>query len=86
VSGDSGDDRLSGGAGFDRLDGNSGDDRLHGGPGRNRIRGGKDRDTIDAANGFRDVVNCGQGRDVGRADGNDRLRRCEVVFRLRRVG
>jgi hypothetical protein len=38
---------------------------------------------IDAANGARDVVDCGTGRERVRADVEDRLRRCELIERLR---
>lgn len=91
--GGAGDDRLEGGDGGDLLKGGSGDDRLTGGPGRdrlhagggeNRLSGGSGGDYFDSVNGTRDRVNCGPGRDRGRADRIDRLRSCERVRRLGR--
>jgi len=77
--GDSGNDRLSGGTGNDRLSGGSSADRVTGGTGRDRLFGGSGRDTVDARDGWRDVVDCGTGRDTARVDARDRVRRCERV-------
>lgn len=88
VTGRAGPDRITGGAGDDCLDGGAGDDRLSGGPGadrlvagrgRNTLLGGPGNDRLDAANGSRDVVDCGRGRDRLRADRQDRIRGCERV-------
>ena len=81
--GNGGDDLLVGGSGKDRLSGGAGADRLKGGPGRNRLRGGAGNDHLHAANGTRDRVICGPGRDVARVDPVDRVRGCERV-RVRR--
>jgi Ca2+-binding RTX toxin-like protein len=81
IHGLGGRDRLIGGPGHDRLIGGAGHDRLHGGPDRDRIHGGPGRDVIDVRDGGRDRVHCGDGRDVIRADGMDRLRRCERIRR-----
>lgn len=32
-------------------------------PGVDTVRGGRGNDSIDAADGFKDIVNCGKGRD-----------------------
>ncbi len=79
VSGGDSSDRLSGGAGADRLFGGAGRDVLTGGPGRNRYWGEGGPDRIEAVNGIREVVDCGPGRDLVRADRRDRLRKCERV-------
>lgn len=81
--GRSGPDRLDGGPGRDRLDGGLGDDRLVGGPGRDRLRGGPGRDRLLAADGVRDVVDCGRGRDAAVVDRRDRVAGCERVTRRR---
>ena len=52
-----------------------------GGPGRNRLRGGRGNDRLSAANGKRDLVNCGAGRDRARVDAFDLVRGCERVRR-----
>jgi RTX calcium-binding nonapeptide repeat (4 copies) len=52
--GDSGADFLSGGAGRDELSAGLGPDRM---------LGGGDSDLIRAAEGTRDIVRCGRGRD-----------------------
>lgn len=79
-----GSDRLVGGSGADYLSGGSGHDRLVGGPGRNRIEAGGGSDSINSANGVRELVDCGFGRDTVKADLRDRLSGCERVTRVRR--
>ncbi len=79
LSGGEGSDRLSGGKGADRLFGGAGADVLSGGPDRNRYSGGGGPDRIEAANGVREVIDCGPGRDRVRADRTDRLHKCERV-------
>jgi len=86
LSGGDSADRLSGGDGADRLFGGAGNDVLTGGPGRNRYFGEGGRDRIEAANGLREVVDCGPGRDLVRADRSDRLRNCERIQRRRVAG
>jgi Tol biopolymer transport system component len=83
--GGSGNDRLVGGSGADYLAGGSGRDRLVGGPGRNRIVGGGGNDSINSANGVREMVDCGFGRDSVKADRRDILSGCERVRRVRRT-
>jgi Tol biopolymer transport system component len=82
--GGAGNDTVVGGSGRDLLSGGSGGDVLVGGPGRNRYQGGMGSDSIDAANGVRELVDCGFGRDSAKADRNDRLSGCEKVKRIRR--
>jgi len=74
-------DRLLGGRGEDRLFGESGKDRLVGGRGRDFLDGGTGNDSIDVADGERDRVLCGKGRDRVRADRIDTLNGCERVTR-----
>jgi Tol biopolymer transport system component len=81
-----GSDRLVGGSGADYLSGGSGHDRLVGGPGRNRIEAGGGSDSVNSANGVRELVDCGFGRDTVTADRRDRLSGCERVKRVRRTG
>ena len=57
---------------------------LVGGPGRNRYEGGMGSDSINSANGVRELVDCGFGRDFVKADPRDRLSGCEKVKRVRR--
>ena len=81
--GGDGNDRLIGGTGSDYLSGGDDADRLVGGPGRNKLFGGAGSDTIEAANGVRETVDCGRGRDRAVADRADKLFRCERVTRKR---
>lgn len=80
-----GNDVLIGGPGDDVLDGGPGNDELTAGAGRNRLRGGSGNDRINAANGRRDRVNCGAGRDRVVADARDVVAgNCEAVSRRHR--
>jgi uncharacterized delta-60 repeat protein len=81
LDGGDGDDLVDGGSGNDRIRGGDGDDRLYGRRGINRYNGGPGDDRIHARNGRSEVVECGPGRDVVKADRHDRLRRCERVTR-----
>jgi hypothetical protein len=90
IAGRRGDDRLfglggrdcvSGGAGDDMLAGDGGRDVLNGGGGRNSYSGGPGGDRIRAANGVREVVDCGAGGDRATVDRRDRVRGCENVKR-----
>ena len=82
--GGAGNDNLVGGSGSDLLSGGTGGDVLTGGPGRNRYDGGMGSDSINSANGVRELVDCGFGRDFVKADPRDRLSGCEKVKRIRR--
>jgi hypothetical protein len=88
LRGQGGNGSLYGGAGRDTLIGGPGNDTINEVPasysptepldtGPNRIDGGGGRDSIDAANGRRDAVDCGTGRDAVKADKADRLKHCE---------
>jgi Ca2+-binding RTX toxin-like protein len=74
-----GNDTLVGGAGDDKLDGGPGNDMLTGGAGADLLLGGPGSDTIYAADGERDIVDCGPGRDRAVVDSVDKVTNCEVV-------
>ena len=82
--GGAGNDRIVGGSGRDLLSGGAGRDSLVGGPGRNRYYGDTGNDSINSANGVRELVDCGFGRDTVKADPRDRLSGCERVKRVRK--
>ena len=77
-------DRLYGGPGGDRLVGGTGADQLVGNIGRDLFDGGAGADVINSADGVRERVRCGSGRDRAIADVADRLLGCERVKRRRR--
>jgi hypothetical protein len=81
ILGMGGNDTIPGGAGDDRLDGGAGNDVITGGSGADRLRGGPGSDTIYAADGERDVVDCGAGRDRAVVDPFDTVVNCEVVVK-----
>jgi len=83
LNGGGGRDKLSGGAGNDNLAGGIGNDTIDGGQGTNRYSGGAGNDSLNSANGKRETVDCGSGRDSARVDRRDRVRRCERVRRTR---
>ena len=92
LSGGAGRDRLEGGTHRDRLYGGPGNDRLLGGDGADRlvgnagldlVDGGAGADVIDSADGTRERVRCGPGRDRVTADAADVLLGCERVRRRR---
>ena len=74
-----GNDREDGGAGNDKLDGGPGNDQVTGGPGKDTIAGGAGSDVLLAADGARDVVDCGAGKDTAVVDAIDVVRGCEKV-------
>ena len=74
-----GNDTLLGGAGDDRIEGGPGNDVITGGGGADRLFGGPGSDTINAADGERDTIDCGAGRDRASADSFDVVKNCEVV-------
>ncbi len=74
-----GNDTLLGGAGDDRIDGGAGNDVITGGAGADKIDGGAGSDTIFAADGERDTIDCGPGRDRVVADSFDKVVNCELV-------
>jgi Ca2+-binding RTX toxin-like protein len=79
ILGNGGNDTILGGAGDDRIDGGPGNDIITGGSGADRLLGGSGSDTIRAADGERDVVDCGDGRDRAVVDAFDKVTNCEVV-------
>jgi hypothetical protein len=77
-----GDDILRGEGGNDLLAGGRGRDVIAGGPGIGQLSGGRDADTLWSADGRRDNVSCGDGRDIVHADRLDSIKRdCEIVHR-----
>jgi hypothetical protein len=78
-----GGDRLTAASGGATVLGLDGDDCLKGSRGRDVLRGGPGKDFIRAADGKRDIVRCGPGRDRARVDSLDSVAGCE---RVRRVG
>jgi hypothetical protein len=79
ILGNGGNDTLPGGAGDDRIEGGAGNDIITGGSGADRLFGDAGSDTIKAADGERDVVDCGGGRDRAVVDSFDKTTGCEVV-------
>lgn len=89
MSGGYGDDMMSGEAGNDDVSGGRGNDRLYGGPGEDVL--GYDiappeseagDDYVDAVDGERDTINCGDGSDTVDADVVDTVGpTCETVNR-----
>jgi hypothetical protein len=87
LTGGAGADVLTGGLGADKLSGGPGADRLSDvaeryadlslAATRNQLAAGAGPDRVDAANGRRDLVHCGAGRDRAIADREDRLAGCE---------
>ena len=80
LNGDGGEDRLLGGRGDDTVNGSDGSDVVAGNPGNDRLNGGTSSDRIEAADGMRDTISCGNGpRDLVVFDaGLDRFTGCEV--------
>ena len=74
-----GNDTLLGGAGDDRIYGGSGNDVITGGAGADHLWGGRGSDTILAADGERDIIDCGAGNDRAVVDSVDKTINCEVV-------
>lgn len=68
---------LLGEEGSDLIKGGRGRDYMRGGAERDRMLGGKGADVIDAATddaqGVKDVVECGDGRDIVFANGADKV-------------
>ena len=76
-------DSIDGLAGNDTIAGLGGGDFLQGGLGQDTVDGGNGDDRIAAhADGARDRIRCGGGRDIVTAEGNDVVSSdCEVVSR-----
>jgi Ca2+-binding RTX toxin-like protein len=80
VNGDGGRDRLSGGRGDDTVNGGDDDDLVAGNPGNDTLNAGNGDDRVEAADGMRDHISCGNGsHDLVIFDqGLDRFRECEI--------
>jgi hypothetical protein len=74
-----GNDTLLGGSGDDVIYGGPGNDIIIGGPGSDKLYGGPGSDTIMAADGERDIVDCGPGSDRAIVDAIDIVSNCESV-------
>jgi hemolysin type calcium-binding protein/WD40 repeat protein/predicted actin-binding protein len=74
-----GNDTINGGAGDDRIDGGPGNDVITGGAGADHIHAGPGSDTVNAADGERDVIDCGAGSDHAIVDSVDVVHNCELV-------
>ena len=77
-----GNDTLNGGKGNDVLKGGPGNDKLVGGPGKDAFDAGTGNDTVNSADGTKETVNCGAGKDKVIADKLDKLNGCESVKRV----
>ena len=73
-----GNDQIYGEGGNDRIVGNGGNDILVGGPGQDVVDAGAGNDSVSVADGARDRVDCGGGRDSAVSDRQlDTLTGCE---------
>ena len=63
--------------GKDYIAGGNGDDTIDGGPNADLLSGGSGNDQINAADGTKDWVYCGDGVDTVEADSVDELYNCE---------
>ncbi len=79
ILGLAGNDTIRGGGGDDVLRGGVGNDILTGGAGADRIFGELGSDTINAADGERDVIDCGPGVDRAIVDSIDVVKNCEIT-------
>ena len=80
VNGDGGRDRLSGGRGNDEVNGGDADDVVAGNSGYDALNGGNGDDRVEAVDGLRDQISCGNGsHDIVVFDaGLDDFRECEI--------
>ena len=78
IRGLGGPDQLYGNGGRDRLVGGYGEDKLYGGNGKDRLRS---QDIFSQSGAYKDVVDCGPGKDFAAVDFRDRVNRdnCEVL-------
>ena len=85
VGGGQGVDDLEGGTGDDRVSGNGGNDQAEGGLGADVVRGGGGRDVVYSGNtgadGDKDKLDCGAGKDGAVAEHRDSTTGCERVVR-----
>lgn len=90
IRGRGGRDEMRGDRGQDTMHGGYEPDRMFGGTGRDYIEGGNGNDTIRIADGVKDSIDCGLGRDTAIVDDADiaqatveeffRLSSCENVI------
>ncbi|HWC32225.1 MAG TPA: sulfatase/phosphatase domain-containing protein, partial [Actinomycetota bacterium] len=74
-------DVLRGTARYDVLCGRRGKDHLYPRGGEDWVYAGRRNDLVDSRDGHADVIRCGPGKDVVRADRRDRLRAdCERIL------
>jgi hypothetical protein len=59
------------------VQGLRGPDKIRGGNDNDKQYGGRGNDVIYAEGGFRDLVNCGKGKDTAYVDSKDRVVGCE---------
>jgi Ca2+-binding RTX toxin-like protein len=84
ITGKAGDDDCYGGSGADVIRCGPGNDRIDGGFGEDELFGGLGDDTILAADGQRDIVDCGLGTDTAYVDELDEVaENCEEVLTAR---
>jgi CSLREA domain-containing protein len=82
VRGQGGNDKVYGGDGDDRIRGGAGEDVIKPGAGKDTVKGGRDPDLVKAADGEKDVINCGGGGgDVAIVDRDDKVSKCDTVRR-----
>jgi hypothetical protein len=73
-------DDLYGGRGWDDLIGGFGPDYIVGGQGQDELYSNSGNDRIEAAEGQRDLIDCGPGNfDRASVDEQDIIDRCEIV-------
>ena len=80
VRGGAADDALRGSRGRDVVAGDAGRDRIRGGRGNDVLLGGSGGDRIRSRDGRVDVIACGPGADLLRADRADQRSGCERVL------
>ena len=83
VTGSGGVIDVQGGGGRDRIRTGEANDRISGGGGSDSIDAGAGDDTMNALDGRRDRVNCGDGQDTAAVDPFDIVSGCEVTSRAR---
>ncbi len=73
VTGGAGDDKVFGGPGDDMLKGDGGNDFLKLGSGKDFVHSGGGADKIKAADGEKDRIICGTGKDIATVDSIDNV-------------
>jgi Ca2+-binding RTX toxin-like protein len=78
------DDTLTGDRDANALTSGAGQDLVNGGAGRDRLVAGDAPDVVQARDGERDIVDCGDDGDLAIVDSRDTVRNCATVDRGRR--